>query len=179
MMKSSDRIDKIAKYVANHFTENVEPMGFKAFLVGVDREACALYKEALDAYLPPDYSQVVFSPSHNDSTQLKRHHLTEDDEKAVRKAFIKKEQNPKILIVTEKLLTGFDAPILYCMYLDKPLLVLIGHTKMRVGLLSHSALCWTSLASLKCSRRRLHLIPTSLHPLFRTSTCSSSFSRNL
>jgi type I restriction enzyme R subunit len=121
MMKSSDRIDKIAKYVANHFTENVEPMGFKAFLVGVDREACALYKEALDAYLPPDYSQVVFSPSHNDSTQLKRHHLTEDDEKAVRKAFIKKEQNPKILIVTEKLLTGFDAPILYCMYLDKPM----------------------------------------------------------
>ena len=121
MMKSSDRIDKIAMYVANHFTENVEPMGFKAFLVGVDREACALYKEALDAYLPPDYSQVVFSPSHNDSTQLKRHHLTEDDEKAVRKAFIKKEQNPKILIVTEKLLTGFDAPILYCMYLDKPM----------------------------------------------------------
>ena len=28
---------------------------------------------------------------------------------------------PKILIVTEKLLTGFDAPILYCMYLDKPM----------------------------------------------------------
>jgi len=39
MMKSSDRRDKIAKYVANHFRENVEPMGFKAFLVGVDREA--------------------------------------------------------------------------------------------------------------------------------------------
>jgi type I restriction enzyme R subunit len=121
MMKSSDRRDKIAKYVANHFRENVEPMGFKAFLVGVDREACALYKEALDAYLPPDYSQVVFSPSHNDSERLKRHHLTEDEEKAVRKAFIKKEENPKILIVTEKLLTGFDAPILYCMYLDKPM----------------------------------------------------------
>jgi type I restriction enzyme R subunit len=121
MMKSSDRIDKIAKYVASHFTENVEPMGFKAFLVGVDREACALYKEALDTYLPRDYSQVVFSPSHNDSERLKRHHLTEDEEKAVRKAFIKKEDDPKILIVTEKLLTGFDAPILYCMYLDKPM----------------------------------------------------------
>ncbi|MGA7075294.1 MAG: HsdR family type I site-specific deoxyribonuclease, partial [Halobacteriota archaeon] len=121
MIKGSDRIDKIAQYVANHFTENVEPMGFKAFLVGVDREACALYKEALDTYLPPDYSQVVFSPSHNDSAQLKRHHLSEDEEKAVRKAFIKKEENPKILIVTEKLLTGFDAPILYCMYLDKPM----------------------------------------------------------
>jgi type I restriction enzyme R subunit len=121
MIKGSDRIDKIAKFVANHFTENVEPMGFKAFLVGVDREACALYKAALDTHLPPDYSRVVFSPSNNDSTELKRCHLTEDEEKAVRKAFIKKEENPKILIVTEKLLTGFDAPILYCMYLDKPM----------------------------------------------------------
>jgi type I restriction enzyme R subunit len=121
MIKGSDRIDKIAKFVANHFTENVEPMGFKAFLVGVDREACALYKAALDTYLPTDYSRVVFSPSNNDSAELKRCHLTEDEEKAVRKAFIKKEENPKILIVTEKLLTGFDAPILYCMYLDKPM----------------------------------------------------------
>jgi len=31
------------------------------------------------------------------------------------------DQQPKILIVTEKLLTGFDAPVLYAMYLDKPL----------------------------------------------------------
>jgi type I restriction enzyme, R subunit len=52
MMKAPDRIDKIAKYVATHFRENVEPMGFKAFLVAVDREACAMYKKALDKYLP-------------------------------------------------------------------------------------------------------------------------------
>src|SRR5439155_8146590 len=44
-----------------------------------------------------------------------------DDEKQVRKDFKKKSELPKILIVTEKLLTGFDAPILYCMYLDKPM----------------------------------------------------------
>ena len=36
-------------------------------------------------------------------------------------AFIKPEALPKILIVTEKLLTGYDAPVLYCMYLDKPM----------------------------------------------------------
>ncbi len=45
-----------------HFKENVEPMGFKAFFVAVDREACALYKKALDKYLPADYSRVVYSP---------------------------------------------------------------------------------------------------------------------
>ena len=31
------------------------------------------------------------------------------------------DENPKILIVTDKLLTGYDAPLLYCMYLDKPM----------------------------------------------------------
>ena len=55
MMKAPDRIDKIAAYIGTHFRENVEPMGFKAFVVAVDREACALYKKALDKYLPADY----------------------------------------------------------------------------------------------------------------------------
>ncbi len=121
MMKSPDRIEKIAKFVAEHFRQNVEPMGFKAFLVAVDREACALYKKALDKYLPKDYSRVVFSPSHGDREELKAHYISEDEEKAIRKSFIRKTEKPKILIVTEKLLTGFDAPILYCMYLDKPM----------------------------------------------------------
>jgi type I restriction enzyme, R subunit len=121
MMKSPDRIEKIAKFVASHFQQNVEPMGFKAFLVAVDREACALYKKALDKYLPKDYSRVVFSPSHGDREELKAHYVSEDEEKAIRKSFIRKTEKPKILIVTEKLLTGFDAPILYCMYLDKPM----------------------------------------------------------
>lgn len=121
MMKSPGRIDRIGRFIAEHFTENVEKMGFKAFLVAVDREACAMYKRALDKYLPPEYSEVVYSPNHNDRETLKEFHSTPEHEKDVRKAFIRKGGVPKILIVTEKLLTGFDAPILYCMYLDKPM----------------------------------------------------------
>jgi type I restriction enzyme R subunit len=121
MMKAPDRIDKIAKYVATHFRENVEPMGFKAFVVAVDRDACRLYKEALDKYLPKEYSRAVFSPSGGDKEELKKLYVSEDEEKKIRKDFIRKTEKPKILIVTEKLLTGFDAPILYCMYLDKPM----------------------------------------------------------
>ncbi len=96
-------------------------MGFKAFLVAVDREACALYKQVLDNYLPPEYSEVVYSPYHQDPETLKAYHRTSDEEKEIRKKFINKNEHPKILIVTQKLLTGFDAPILYCMYLDKPM----------------------------------------------------------
>ncbi len=121
MMKAPSRIEQIAAYVAKDFQERINPMGFKAFLVAVDREACALYKEALDKYLPSEYSKVVYSPAHNDREILKKYYLSPDEEKKTRKDFIKKDSFPKILIVTEKLLTGFDAPILYCMYLDKPM----------------------------------------------------------
>jgi type I restriction enzyme R subunit len=51
-LKGDERVDKIARYVAEHYTKNVEPLGYKAFLVGVDRPACAKYKKALDKYLP-------------------------------------------------------------------------------------------------------------------------------
>lgn len=120
-LKSPDRIDRVAKFVAEHYKSNVEPLRYKAFLVGVDREACALYKKALDKYLPAEYSRVVYTSAHNDSEDLKEHYLSEDDEKELRKTFLKPGTQPQILIVTEKLLTGFDAPILYCMYLDKPM----------------------------------------------------------
>src|SRR5260370_7808722 len=96
-------------------------MGFKGLLVAVDREACALYKEARDRYLPPEYSSVVISAAHNDSATLKRYHLNSDQEKQVRKDFARPDKMPRILIVTEKLLTGFDPPILYCMSLAKPM----------------------------------------------------------
>ena len=121
IMKASDRVDNVAAAVAKHFQENVEPMGFKAFLIAVDREACALYKTALDKYLPSEYSEVVYSPYHQDPEAMKAYHHADDEEKEIRKKFSDKNDQPKILIVTQKLLTGFDAPILYCIYLDKPM----------------------------------------------------------
>jgi len=120
-LKGRDRIEKVAQFVAGHYLANIEPLGYKAFLVGVDREACALYKQALDRFLPSDYSEVVFTGNNNDSTLLKKFHLDEKRERQIRKSFGKLDQQPKILIVTEKLLTGFDAPVLYAMYLDKPM----------------------------------------------------------
>jgi type I restriction enzyme R subunit len=121
MMKNHDRMENIAKYVADHFKSNVELLGYKAFLVAVDREACVMYKKILDNYLPTSYSTVIISSNHNDSSEMKHYHTSEEQEREIRKAFRNPEAEPKILIVTEKLLTGFDAPILYCMYLDKPM----------------------------------------------------------
>ncbi len=70
MLKNRARVEEVARFVADHYRDYIEPMGYKAFLVAVDREACALYKEELDKYLPPDYSEVVYSPFYNDSPEL-------------------------------------------------------------------------------------------------------------
>lgn len=120
-LKGRERIQQVAEFVAQHYRENVEPLGYKAFLVGVDREACAHYKHALDQFLPAEYSEVVYTGNNNDSALLKEFHLDPKKERQIRKSFGKLDQQPKILIVTEKLLTGFDAPVLYAMYLDKPM----------------------------------------------------------
>ncbi len=120
-LKSRERIEMVAQFVAGHYVLNVEPLGYKAFFVAVDREACALYKEAFDRFLPKEYSEVVYTSNANDSALLKKYHLDPKKEREIRKNFCKLDKFPKILIVTEKLLTGFDSPLLYTIYLDKPM----------------------------------------------------------
>src|SRR5207249_4829238 len=63
-------------------------------------------------------------PTQNDSERfplVAKYQVSENDETKNRKTFTRAAQNPQILIVTDKLLTGYDAEILYCMYLDKPM----------------------------------------------------------
>ena len=123
-LTTDDRIEKVAAFVAQHFRDNVLPLGYKAFLVAVNREACAKYKRALDKLLPPEWTVPVYSENSNDVVErplVAKLQLSEEREKDVRLMFKKAGENPKLLIVTDKLLTGFDAPLLYCMYLDKPM----------------------------------------------------------
>ena len=121
MMKKPERINEIAEYIAKHYKSNVEPLGYKAFVVAIDREACVMYKDAINKYLPESYSEVIMSYSNNDNENMKKYFKTEEQEREIRKKFLNPDEDPKILIVTDKLLTGFDAPILYAMYLDKPM----------------------------------------------------------
>ena len=123
-LTADERIEKVASYVAQHFRESVLPLGYKAFLVGVNREACAKYKRALDRLLPAEWSETVYTANPADVVDrplVAELQLSPEREADVRLAFKKTGEDPKILIVTDKLLTGYDAPLLYCMYLDKPM----------------------------------------------------------
>ncbi len=123
-LSADDRVERVAEFVANHFQENVDPLHYKAFLVAVDRETCAKYKVQLDRHLPAEWSEVVYSSNAADVVdrpKVAELQLSETREQEVRKSFKKPAEQPKILIVTDKLLTGYDAPVLYAMYLDKPM----------------------------------------------------------
>lgn len=129
VLENPDRIDKICKDISEHFKENVDNK-FKAMIVAASREACINYKNSLDKYLPSEYSEVVMTFNTNDKKPI-QNYLTKLNErfpgkdatdimKEVTTKF-KEAEYPKILIVTDMLLTGFDAPILQTLYLDKPL----------------------------------------------------------
>ena len=123
-LTADDRIEKVARFVADHFRQNVAPLGYKAFLVGVNREACAKYKRALDRHLPPAWTAAVYTGNAADVVErplVAEIQLSPEREADVRLLFKKADEDPKILIVTDKLLTGYDAPLLYGLYLDKPM----------------------------------------------------------
>jgi type I restriction enzyme R subunit len=122
LVKSPARVDAVVEDIASHYEERIAPEGFGAQIVTIDQEACVLYKEALDLILPPEVSEVVISVGQGAPQSWRdRFKRSKDEEERLLDRFRDPSDPLKILIVTAKLLTGFDAPNLQCMYLDKPL----------------------------------------------------------
>jgi type I restriction enzyme R subunit len=113
-------VQKICEDIARHYQDAVAPNGFKGMVVTFDQECCLLYKAALDKILPSEATEIVISASGNDE-RLKPYARSRDEEEKILDRFRDANDPLKLLVVTAKLLTGFDAPILQAMYLDKPL----------------------------------------------------------
>lgn len=120
LVKTPERIRKVCEDIVQHFQSKIEPNGFKGQIVTFDRESCLLYKIELDKLLPPEASDVVMTVNANES-QYKQFSRSRDEDERLLDRFRDPADPLKLLIVTSKLLTGFDAPILQVMYLDKPL----------------------------------------------------------
>ena len=145
LARHPDRVDLVVERMLAHFLGHPDPNGFKAQLVAVDRKACALYKQALDTKLaarglPDDWSDVIISAAQNSEPEIERFEYAKAKQDELIDYFKltptewetwnrerhgenrRKWRSPlKILIVCDRLLTGFDAPIEQVMYLDKPL----------------------------------------------------------
>ncbi len=121
-LKSTERVKTIVGDIVEHFQAHVEPEGLKAMIVTPDREACIQYKEELDKLISSDASAVVISTSANDDFDFKQKWaMDKDQQEKIIEKFNDADSPLKFLIVTSKLLTGFDSPILQTMYLDKSL----------------------------------------------------------
>ena len=130
VLENPERIRVIARDIAEHFRENIDGR-FKAMVVAGSRRACHFYKQELDRHLPPEYSEIVMTYQVRERDEELALRVAETkarygnmDIADIRKDIVeryKEEELPKILIVTDMLLTGFDAPVLQVMYLDKPL----------------------------------------------------------
>ena len=119
-LKSPERVAKIVKDIAVHFTEKVAPHGLKGMIVTPDRHACVQYKEELDKHFPEEASVVVISTANNDSFEFKQKWgIDKSKQEKIVDEFNDPLSELQFIIVTAKLLTGFDAPILQTMYLDK------------------------------------------------------------
>jgi type I restriction enzyme R subunit len=139
MVKLPQRISDIAAEVADHFVNHVRPNRFKAMLVCYNKETVALYKAALDTLLGAEASVAIFSDVNHKDEKIPQMVKDLDMPKETRAAAIREfrklpsdkpqdygreEQRwrrAEIIIVCDMLLTGFDAPIVQTMYLDKGL----------------------------------------------------------
>ncbi|TWT44976.1 Type I restriction enzyme-like protein [Phycisphaerae bacterium RAS1] len=121
LVKNPERVRAVVSHIVKHFQAKVEPNGFKAQVVVFDRECCVLYKAIMDELVGPDASAIVMTSAQGDPPEWKQHVRDKDAEEKLLDRFRDPADPLKYVIVTSKLLTGFDAPILQVMYLDKPM----------------------------------------------------------
>ena len=121
LVKNPERVRAVVEHIVKHYQTKVEPNGFKAQVVCFDRECCVLYKKVIDEIAGPDASAIVMSAGQKDPPEWKVHLREKDAEEKLLDRFRSPTDPLKFVIVTSKLLTGFDAPILQAMYLDKPM----------------------------------------------------------
>ncbi|MCZ8514958.1 HsdR family type I site-specific deoxyribonuclease [Paenibacillus filicis] len=121
IMYDRKRIRKVCEHIFKHYREKIEPNGYKGQIVCYDRACCLMYKEELDKLLGPDATTIVMDTNNDKEDKYKAYKRDRDAEGKILDRFREPNDPLKLVIVTSKLLTGFDAPILQAMYLDKPM----------------------------------------------------------
>jgi len=133
---NKERIKNLAKDIVTHFEKRQSVFDGKAMIVTMSRRiAVDLYNEIIA--LKPEWHnedltkgniKVVMTASSSDGPVMQKHHTTKSQRKSLSDRMKDSADSLKIVIVRDMWLTGFDAPCLHTLYIDKPMR---GHNLMQ------------------------------------------------
>lgn len=133
---AAPRIEQVAADLVRHFEERDKAQSGKAMVVAMSRDICAHLYQAIVALRPhwhdddPEQGviKVVMTGSASDKPLLRPHIYSKQVKKRMEKRFKDPDDPMRLVIVRDMWLTGFDAPCVHTMYVDKPMK---GHNLMQ------------------------------------------------
>jgi type I restriction enzyme R subunit len=136
LIGSEKRIQNIAQDIVKHFEQRQEVFAGKGMIVSMSRRiAAALYEEIIK--LKPEWHsddlskgaiKVVMTASSSDGPMLAKHHTTKQQRRNLAERMKDPHDELKLVIVRDMWLTGFDAPSMHTLYIDK---LMKGHNLMQ------------------------------------------------
>ena len=136
LVGSENRIKNIAKDIVLHFTQRQEVFEGKAMIVSMSRRIAAdLYQAIID--LKPEWHsddlnkgviKVVMTSASSDGPKISKHHTTKEQRRTLAERMKNPDDELQLVIVRDMWLTGFDAPSMHTLYIDKPMK---GHNLMQ------------------------------------------------
>ena len=129
LVGAEPRLIEVAADLIAHFEQRCRSQPGKAMLVAMSRDICARLYDAIVAIRPDWHNddpkkgaiKVVITATASDQEYLQPHHTTKQQKKDLEKRFKDPADPLKVVIVRDMWLTGFDAPCLATMYVDKPM----------------------------------------------------------
>lgn len=136
LVGSENRINQIAKDIIEHFGQRQAVFEGKGMIVTMSRRIAADLYEAIIKLKPEWHSdelnkgivKVVMTSSSSDGPKISKHHTTKEQRRTLAERMKNPDDELKLVIVRDMWLTGFDAPCLHTLYIDKPMK---GHNLMQ------------------------------------------------
>jgi type I restriction enzyme R subunit len=136
LVGSAQRIRNIAQDIVSHFEARQEVFAGKGMIVSMSRRIAALLYDEIIKLKPEWHSddltrgviKVVMTAASSDGPTLAKHHTTKKQRKALAERMKNNDDELKLVIVRDMWLTGFDAPSMHTLYIDKPMK---GHNLMQ------------------------------------------------
>jgi type I restriction enzyme, R subunit len=118
---AQDRLERLADDVAEHYRARRETLDGKALVVAFSRRIAAELTDLLRAWLGAEAVDCVISAQATDPPELSRFRRSKAELKQIAKEFRDPDHPLSVIVVKDMWLTGFDAPVLHTLYVDKPM----------------------------------------------------------